>query len=509
MPNYFPIIYVRGYAMTDSEVESTFNNPYYGFNLGSTQYKLSAAADPKMHIFESPVIRLMKDEVYRDSFNRYVDSENRPIAGSIPADDADWRRTLWIFRFYDPESEIFNGQDRPKIEGYASDLAIFLNQIRLACGDPQDFAVNLVAHSMGGLISRCYLQNGDILDGRKLAEKRADERGIQLPSLQPVEVRKFFTFGTPHKGITFRTGLGWAEDIRDLIGYTGSDTFGPGEMRRYLKLADGEDLHTYDPLPHAPPIKSVFSLVGTNYEDYVVRASRLGVGPGSDGLVAIENAYVKGGPRAVVHRAHSGPLGIVNSEAGYQNLRRFLFGDGRFKLFLRLGPFNGDFQGLQDADDELEYFLAEVNLTIRGLPSYIHTRSAEHLSALTIKVAKHNGGYTPADGDTHLYTGYLRSEARLSGDDFARGAADLRLEPHFLHDGWIRDSRYEGDWLMNDRLRFGLKRNRDAMTLVYRWNSQDEESPENSSRELFIPLPERVQKFFPEGGIRFMFDEWQ
>ena len=180
MPNYYPIVYVRGYAMTETEVESTFNNPYYGFNLGSTQYKLTAASDPKMRIFESPVIRLMKDDNYRDSFNRYVDSENRPIAGAIPSYGADWRRTLWIFRFYDPESKMFDGQDRPKIEGYASDLAIFLNQVRLACGAPDDFAVYLVAHSMGGLISRCYLQNGDIMDGEKLAERRARERGIQL-----------------------------------------------------------------------------------------------------------------------------------------------------------------------------------------------------------------------------------------------------------------------------------------------------------------------------------------
>ena len=31
-------------------------------------------------------------------------------------------------------------------------------------------------------------------------------------------------------------------------------------------------------------------------------------------------------PRAFVHRSHPGHYGIVNSEAGYQNLIRFLFG---------------------------------------------------------------------------------------------------------------------------------------------------------------------------------------
>jgi hypothetical protein len=49
----------------------------------------------------------------------------------------------------------------------------------------------------------------------------------------------------------------------------------------------------------------------------------------SDGLVAIENSTVQGAPRAFVYRSHSGPYGIVNSEDGYQNMVRFLFGDVR------------------------------------------------------------------------------------------------------------------------------------------------------------------------------------
>ena len=50
------------------------------------------------------------------------------------------------------------------------------------------------------------------------------------------------------------------------------------------------------------------------------------MGPQTDGLVHIDNAYVRGAHRAYVHRSHSGPYGEVNSEEGYQNLRRFLFG---------------------------------------------------------------------------------------------------------------------------------------------------------------------------------------
>jgi hypothetical protein len=82
--------------------------------------------------------------------------------------------------------------------------------------------------------------------------------------------------------------------------------------------------------------------VGTNPKDYTVAKgwSARVVGPFSDGLVRINNAVVFGptadperptrlSPRAYVHRSHSGYYGIVNSEEGYQNLTRFLFGDAR------------------------------------------------------------------------------------------------------------------------------------------------------------------------------------
>ena len=50
------------------------------------------------------------------------------------------------------------------------------------------------------------------------------------------------------------------------------------------------------------------------------------VGPKSDGLVRIEHAYVENAHRAFIDKSHSGSFGEVNSEEGYQNLRRFLFG---------------------------------------------------------------------------------------------------------------------------------------------------------------------------------------
>jgi hypothetical protein len=89
-------------------------------------------------------------------------------------------------------------------------------------------------------------------------------------------------------------------------------------------------------------VRNTFCLVGTAASDYPVAAgfSRRLVGQLSDGLVEIDNAILHapdpsapGGStlaaRAYVRRAHSGPYGLVNSEEGFGNLSRFLFGDLR------------------------------------------------------------------------------------------------------------------------------------------------------------------------------------
>ena len=65
---YFPIIYVRGYAMTGADVEHTVADPYMGFNLGSTKLRQQYPKSVVRHVFESPLVRLMKDEGYRDTF---------------------------------------------------------------------------------------------------------------------------------------------------------------------------------------------------------------------------------------------------------------------------------------------------------------------------------------------------------------------------------------------------------------------------------------------------------
>jgi hypothetical protein len=115
----------------------------------------------------------------------------------------------------------------------------------------------------------------------------------------------------------------------------------------------------------------VFCLIGTNAADY--GAVSKAVGPKSDGLVQIDNAYVRGASRAYVHRSHSGPYGEVNSEEGYQNLRRFLFGTRKVTARLvgaTLPP--ATFPGAIDV------WQADISVSIRGLPVLIDDQAAAH-----------------------------------------------------------------------------------------------------------------------------------
>jgi hypothetical protein len=119
------------------------------------------------------------------------------------------------------------------------------------------------------------------------------------------------------------------------------------------------------------PVTRVLSVVGTNPTDYDVALglSAKAMGPQSDGLVAIRNAYVRGSARAYVHRSHSGRYGLVNSEEVYQNLKRFLFGTLRVELGMR----NIDFE--RDSD---RVWQADARLAVRQLPVLMHEQTADH-----------------------------------------------------------------------------------------------------------------------------------
>ena len=440
-PPYYPIIYLRGYAGAQREVEDTVSTPYMGFNLGATRIRQIHTGEVQSHVFESPVIRLMKDHGYVDA---YHDGQILP-RGPMPV------RSIWIFRYYDVVDEEFGDGKRREIEFHANRLSDFLRHVRDAVRDPAEapsdhrrrFRAYLVAHSMGGLISRCYLQNPaipdiDELEGRA---KKASNKGVD----------KVFTYGTPHKGITFRPGLGWLEGMRDFFDPNNAGSFGPKRMREFLALPEEAPLHSLN--GWFPP-ERVFCLVGTDARDYGAAAglSKRAVGLLSDGLVQIENATVLGAPRAFVHRSHSGYYGLVNSESGYQNLRRFLFGEWRVlvemtDVTVTLPP-AVERKRTEGARIRASYHVDAV-VGVRGVPVELNRRTFDEGSAVFRKYDE------LTQGSTKLFTAFLMAGARVKRRRRSLGFA-LRLRvrvPEYEVDYrlWI-DDHYEGGTLFSDKL---------------------------------------------------------
>lgn len=304
----YPIIYVRGYAMTKSEISETTSTPYMGLEAGSTKARQAWDGAVCKVFFESPIVRLLKlgySDIYRDGL--------QIEKGPIPP------QSIVIHRYYDVADPDFGSGKVPSIVDAAKGLSDLILRVRdQVCSGGQmtrdQFRVYLVAHSMGGLVCRCFLQNA--------AAGSAEARKL---------VDKVFTYATPHNGIEM-AGM----NVPGFFDLWDMNNFNRGEMRKYLAIRDkATGVNSLD--GKFDPSR-FFCLVGTNSKDYDVArgASRLLAGELSDGLVRIENAWVEGAPRAHVHRSHSGPYGIVNSEEGFQNLTRFLFGNVRVDGVLAL-----------------------------------------------------------------------------------------------------------------------------------------------------------------------------
>ncbi|WP_323379323.1 alpha/beta fold hydrolase [Streptomyces durbertensis] len=411
MPGRFPIVYVRGFAGDTSGINNAVKDPFYGFNEGSTHVRVGARNEPAFHQFESPLLRLHLDEGY------HVLVEGGQEA-YLEAHDEIPRESIWVHRFYDRYASTWGDQpERFRLESAALDLLRLVRSLREKSGAPR---VHLVAHSMGGLIARCLLQK-------------------ILPDLgeDPAEyVDTLFTYGTPHGGITFDVGYGVLEKLRDVTGIKGADVFGPRRMYEYLtsqarRVGDGPpsgwDARRMPEGELSFPTDRVFCLVGTNPADYDVAfgLSSATVGARSDGLVKIENAFVPGAHVAYVHRSHSGRYGLVNSEEGYENLRRFLFGDRRIEVSLV------DYSLPAERDVTWQ---AEVMVSVRGLPIVTHERLAAHWCPVQLDAEETAGGVR-----TPLASVFLGSDLpRPPGSPAMRYALQLRVLALRARGGFLR-----------------------------------------------------------------------
>jgi hypothetical protein len=457
-PPYYPIIYVRGYAGNQSEVEDTTADPYMGFNLGSSKLRQLWTGDCARHYFESPIIRLMKDYDYRDVYH----------AGDVmPAGQTISSRCVVIHRYYERTSRELGDGKRLSVEEAACELATLITTLRdrivprsVTARVRDGFRVYLIAHSMGGLVVRSLLQNTGLVH---------PETGTPVDPVARTLVDKVFTYATPHNGID----LNVIGNVPGFITRNDANNFDRDRMREFLGLPDPKTSGTerVDSLNGRFDVDRFFCLVGTNDKDYDVAGGivRKAVGPMSDGLVRIDNATVSSpdaedarvrvnSPRAFVNRSHSGHYGIVNSEEGFQNLTRFLFGDVRVdgSLHVKTLWLPPQVQAEKDKGREVRAsYHFEVVARVRGAIWDLHRRTTAENSAIFRQYDDLMGHGGKPVRDPHLFSAFLSRRARVNAKRPTLGfSLDLRvLVPQYEVNRklWF-DEHYEGGFLYRDKI---------------------------------------------------------
>lgn len=526
MPNdhgpFYPIIYVRGYAMTRKEIDDTTADPFCGFNIGSTVYRAVPEKNrpPRKFIFESPVLRLASDFDYRDVYEDgyditdpdwELDSENRLTP-----------RSIIVYRYYDEASSLLGVSTTPSIETFSKNLGVLIMRVReLVCANPANkitpdaFRCYLVAHSMGGLVCRGLLQN---------------------PRLDPQNARrfvdKFFTYATPHNGIDIG-GI----NVPGWVGLNDINNFSRPVMAKYLALEDVfKASERVDCLPaSAFSGERVFCMVGTNRMDYeaAAGASRTFVGHGSDGLVRIENATLESRAadgtltqcaKAFTYRTHSGFFGIVNSEEAYQNLTRFLFGDVRVDIWLDIDAIRLPTEVQEAADKGKQVnalYQVEAMASPRGKLWYLTRRMAEEDSVACVTHADWKKA-PKKNGTLYLSTVFLANRARVNKRRRSLAYSlqvGVRVPDYEIERALWVDKHYEGGYLFRNALLMELTPPRTdggKWKVQYSWQNQgfsvadtelDAEKLKNGKVEVKVPFDSTTTPGL-KGQVRFVISAW-
>lgn len=476
-----PIIYVCGYASSQGDIETRVTDPFYGFNTGSTHVRVGQEGTPEKFFFESPLIRLITDYQYRPVFDdRNFERDIKKLVDPF--------KSIWIYRFYDINSTSFasDAVARQEIEEVAKGLRELITDVKNITKAPK---IYLVAYSMGGLVCRSLIQK---------IYPDADEKALD-------HIDKFFTYGTPHGGIDFNAPGRLFDRLSNLVEWNNIDDFSPQRMYKYFtpqkKFGDlsqsSQPSEEFDPqsLEGTFPVDRVFSLIGTNARDYEegFGLSQRLAGPQSDGLVQIEKAYVRGSHRAYVHRSHGGRYGIVNSESGFENLQRFLFGNIQVKLSLT----NVELHDLEEV-----FYQMEVRFSIRGLPVAIHEQTIAHYSPITIELLR-------LDRSVPLFTAFLMSGKSAAGNDTCRYVLQMSLHSFRKCRDWLSERHIENLPLWSDNLIIETKMVEGEYSAQYSWASIDEQEPQNNFTT-DIPLPVKGKKALgQEAAVHLDISQWK
>lgn len=343
-----PLILIRGFGGFDTADEK--KNAYQGFTEG-TVYPQKQGEN---YIYEGLILRFIKsnwkyqdatnvvgyyskiinrEPIFPDKFNRGTDAKivkkftrlqelgyfskdkiiiDPAMALNLLETTEDPLRSIWVFRYYDLDDRVY--------ETYGKALVRLIDFIIELTGLATNFQpkVNIIAHSMGGLLVQEAVQRTYPNQGRKAEDY----------------INKIVTLGTPHQGVSFQLLQNWlnisaADDFKH---------FNPDFM------ADEKNPVSYKNFYKNFPLHRLLTIVGTNYRTYdnaissrlnrmVSLMEEFGASYNrSDGLVKHNAAQIPGSVRTFIHKCHGGPDSILTSRETFEIATRFFFGNVQTRL---------------------------------------------------------------------------------------------------------------------------------------------------------------------------------
>jgi len=316
-------------------------------------------------------------------------------------------RSLWVFRYYDLIERKFDiyGKALVRLIDFIRELAAMQDGVK-----PK---VNIIAHSMGGLLVREAVQRTYPNNGLKAEDY----------------INKIVTLGTPHQGVSFQVIQHWlpiesAEDFQHFNPEFQSD---PTNLASYKYFKD-----------HFP-LERLLTVVGTNYRSYsTVPATILNQFfsvPGeygstynrSDGLVKQAFAQIPGAPRTFLNKCHGGFDSLLTCRESFEVATRFFFGNVRSRLRL----IKANITRGKDWFGKSEFFLG-VSIKPRGVDFELFHQStdAENCYGPFSKedLSDENVAFPWADENKLIWEGYLDTTPVLEDESITPKDMVMRLD---------------------------------------------------------------------------------
>jgi hypothetical protein len=316
-------------------------------------------------------------------------------------------RSLWVFRYYDLNDRNFAtyGKALVRLIDLIQELAVMQDGVK-----PK---VNIIAHSMGGLLVR------------EAVQRTYPNKGLKAENY----INKIVTLGTPHQGISFQIFRHWipieAED--DFEHFSPEFQSDPANPASYKYFKD-----------HFP-LERLLTVVGTNYRTYSNVAgtalNQLFPVPGeygefynrSDGLVKQTFAQIPGAPRTFINKCHGGFDSLLTCRESFEVATRFFFGNVRSRLRL----VKANITRGKDWFGKSEFFLG-VSIKPRAVDFELFHQSADAENCYgpfsQEDLSDKNIAFPFADENKLIWEGYLDTRAILEDDSINPKDMVMRLD---------------------------------------------------------------------------------